>query len=288
MRIGRIAAAICAAVLSPVPAPAAELPAAPYQVEATLWPVAARALDAEAPRRLIAIDLGSAEDGAKPAFAEPGASLWVLHQGGAAPADLVEIRKSCAFVCGVGVEESCHYQGLLAPESDTRLLGEPLLALAEDRVVDDYEPLHAKPAAGAQASWSRDFAALTWPPENASGLRVDRWAAETGELRASLRLASGEEKTVEDRNCAASEAAGLLALACPSLSLLAADGVPLMVSWTDYHPAAAEPVARMRIGGREAVLVRFSTKLDILHGILIRDGDRWVPLFRAADYPTVC
>ena len=61
-----------------------------------------------------------------------------------------------------------------------------------------------------------------------------------------------------------------------------------MVSWADYHPAAAEPVARMRIGGREAVLVRFSTKFDILHGLLVRDGDRWVPLFRSADYPTVC
>ena len=44
----------------------------------------------------------------------------------------------------------------------------------------------------------------------------------------------------------------------------------------------------MTIAGREAVLVRFSTKIDILHGLLMRDGDRWVPLIRATDYPTVC
>ena len=105
MRTGTIKAALGAAALLTLAAPSAAedgLPDAPYQAEGTVWPVAARALDIEAPRRLVAIDLGTAQEGAKPAYTEPGASLWVLYQGGAAPADLVEIRKSCAFVCGFG------------------------------------------------------------------------------------------------------------------------------------------------------------------------------------------
>jgi hypothetical protein len=44
----------------------------------------------------------------------------------------------------------------------------------------------------------------------------------------------------------------------------------------------------MRIDGREAVLVRYATKIDILHGLLVRDGDRWVLLIRQPDYATVC
>jgi hypothetical protein len=38
----------------------------------------------------------------------------------------------------------------------------------------------------------------------------------------------------------------------------------------------------------KAVQVRVSTKIDILNRLLIRDGGRWVPLFRDSDCPTLC
>src|SRR5688572_14312554 len=76
------------------------LPAAPFQADSVVWPVAARALAPDQPRKLIAIDLGTAEDGAKPAFTEPGAAMTVLYERGASAAFVVEIVKSCEFVCG--------------------------------------------------------------------------------------------------------------------------------------------------------------------------------------------
>lgn len=263
-------------------------PATPFQAESVVWPVAARALAPDQPRKLIAIDLGTAEDGAKPAFTEPGAAMIVLYERGASAAFVVEIVKSCDFVCGLEEGETCHWQALLAPEPDARLLGDPLLAfpVADPNRSVPYHPWAPSPASAVQ--WRDGFARPVWPEQDPSEIRIDEWRPDGGRLSASLRLGSGEVQQIEDQGCTATEAAGLVALACPSLSILAADGVPLLVSWTDYHPAAAVPVARMTIAGREAVLVRFATKIDILHGLLVRDGARWVPLIRQPDYPNVC
>jgi hypothetical protein len=264
------------------------LPAPPFQVEGTLSPVAARTVSPDQPRKLIAIDLGTAEAGANPAITESGAPMIVLYERGASPAYVLEVRKSCALVCGLEEGETCHWQALLAPESDARVLGEPLLALpvADPNRSVPYEPLMPSPASAVR--WQDGFARPVWPPQDPSEIRIDGWRDDGGRLRASLRLASGDVQRIEDQGCTATQAAGLVAIACPSLSILAVDGVPLLVSWTDYHPAAAVPVARMTIAGREAVLVRFSTKIDILHGLLVREGNQWVPLFRDRDYPTIC
>jgi hypothetical protein len=269
-------------------AEAQDMPPAPFQVESVVRPIAARALAPDQPRKLIVIDLGTAEDGAKPAFTEPGAAVTVLYERGASSAFVVEIVKSCAFVCGFEEGETCHWQALLAPEPDARLLGEPLLALpvADPKRSVPYQAWTPSPASAVR--WRDGFARPVWPEQDPSEIRIDDWRPDGGRLSASLRLASGEVQPIEDQGCTATDAAGMVALACPSLSILAADGVPLLVSWTDYHPAAAVPVARLTIEGREAVLVRFSTKIDILHGLLVRDGDRWVPLIRPTDYPTVC
>jgi hypothetical protein len=274
------------ALCSPCAQAKESLPPAPFQVESIMRPIAARSVAPDQPLKLIAIDLGTAEAGAKPVFTEPGAGMTVLYERGASPAYVAELRKSCAFACTFEEGETCHWQAWLAPQADARLLGEPLLAMPAEHKIERYERLTPQPAGAL--SWSAEYSALAWPVEDAGKFRIEEWTPAEGQLRASLRRADGSVQPIQDHLCSASEAAGLVALACPSLSVLAAGGVPLLVSWTDYHPAAALPVARMIIAGREAVLVRVSTKIDILHGRLVREGERWVPLFRELDYPTIC
>jgi hypothetical protein len=261
------------------------LPAPPLQVEGTFWPLGSRVLSPDAPRRLISVDLGAAEDGGRPAL-EAGTAMTVFNVLGLWSALVVDVRKSCEFVCAFEEGETCHWQALLAPKLNAHYLGEPLLAIPAQHRVEAYEPLFARPAEAAVA-WSPDFATPIWPPHGYD-IRIEEWSPEEGLLRATLRLADGQEQAIEDQSCVATKTAGLIALACPTLALLAANGVPLLVSWTDYHAGVALPIARMRIDGREAVLVRYATKVDILHGLLVRDGERWVPLIRQPDYANVC
>ena len=258
------------------------LPLAPFQVESSVL-LPTTHLPGE-PRLRIAVDLGAAE--LRPAITEQGAAMIVLYEFAALPAELAELRKSCSFICGYAEEETCHWQALLAPEPDARFTGEPLAALPGGHRVEGYQPLSPQPA--GPIAWSGAFARPIWPPQDPSEFQIQEFDAASGRLRASLRLYSGEVKAIADEDCRATETAGLVALACPNLSVLAERGVPLLVSWTDYDEGVALPLARMRIDGRQALLVRFSTKGEVLHGLLVREGGRWVPLFRPADYPTLC
>jgi hypothetical protein len=158
------------------------------------------------------------------------------------------------------------------------LPGEPAL---RDPEMPILRPTNSVPA------WSKDFHTMAWPTDDTGGIRIDGWNASTKRLQFSVQ-AMGEEQPIDEPSCRASGGAGLTQIQCQSIALIAADGVPLLVSWTDYHAGVALPIARMRIDGREAVLVRYATKIDILHGLLVREGGRWVPLIRQPDYANVC
>jgi hypothetical protein len=257
---------------------------APFQVEAALVP-ALRSASAEGPTALLLIDLNSAEDGTEPAIREPGGEMTIIYENGLARGHIQEIRKSCVYLCGFDGGATCHYQALVAPDAKAGALGAALAAFVGEPQITAFEPL--RPQAAGEVEWLSGFAAPVWPQDYSAGIRIDEWDAAARRVRLSVRAAD-EDITVEDRECEAIGAAGLVALTCPSIAILAEAGVPLLVSWPEYESAAAAPVARFRLNGREAVLVRFGMSAETIHGVLLRDGARWVPLFRSADYPTMC
>src|SRR5688572_11589652 len=149
------------------------LPAPPLQVEGTFWPLGSRVLSPDAPRRLISVDLGAAEDGGRPAL-EAGTAMTVFNVLGLWSALVVDVRKSCEFVCTFEEGETCHWQALLAPKLNAHYLGEPLLAIPAQHRVEAYEPLFARPAEAAVA-WSPDFATPIWPPHGYD-IRIEEWS----------------------------------------------------------------------------------------------------------------
>jgi hypothetical protein len=263
---------------------AQERPAeAPFQVEAALVP-ALRSASAEGPSPLLLIDLNSAEDGTEPAIREPGGGMTILYENGIARGHVREIRKSCDYLCGFDGGATCHYQALVAPDK-AGALGAALTAFVGEPQITAFEPL--RPHAVGEVEWLGGFAAPVWPQDYSAGIRIEEWDAAARRVRVSVRAAD-EHIAVEDRDCDATEAAGLVALTCPSIAILAEAGVPLLVSWPDYETAAAAPVARFRLNGREAILVRLGMSAETIYGVLLREGTRWVPLFRGADYPIMC
>ena len=77
-------------------------------------------------------------------------------------------------------------------------------------------------------------------------------------------------------------------IACPSIALIAADGVPLLVSIPDYNQAIAVPIASFLHEGELHVLVRLGLKAQTIYGLLVRRDGKWVPLFRPAQRPLLC
>ena len=86
----------------------------------------------------------------------------------------------------------------------------------------------------------------------------------------------------------AGTAAGLTQLACHGIAVIAADGVPLLLSVPDYNDAIATPVARFTANGETHVLVRLGLKAQTIYGLLVKRGDKWVPLFRRAERALLC
>jgi hypothetical protein len=217
----------------------------------------------------------------------------VLTEAGPVRAGLLEIRKSCAFLCGVEpsmpVEEAetCHYQAALVLHPETDTAGANLIAAFPGKVeIADFQmpapaPLRAAPA------WSRAFHAPAWPPDETGGIRIDGWDPNTRRLQYTLQ-AMGEEQSFHEPGCEASTAAGLTQIQCQSLALIAADGVPLLLSVPDYNQAIATPVASFMHDGTLHVVVRLGLKAQTVYGLLVKRGDTWVPLFRKAERSLLC
>ena len=218
----------------------------------------------------------------------------VLTEAGPVRAGLLDIRKSCEFLCGVAPsmpveeEETCHYQAALVldPRADTG--GANLLAALPGAVaVTGFKPLEPAPLSPAQNRWSPEFHAPLWPEDAPERIRVDRWDPAAGRLAYSVKTADGEQ-TFDEQGCRATAAAGLVQIACPSIAILAADGVPLLLSWAEYNQPNAVPVASFLHDGEPHVLVRLGLKAQTIYGLLIRRGENWVPLFRPAKRPLLC
>jgi hypothetical protein len=62
----------------------------------------------------------------------------------------------------------------------------------------------------------------------------------------------------------------------------------IMASFSDYSDRSAFPLARFRLGGKQAVLVRIGLKAQVVIGLIVKDGHHWRLSIREADYPLLC
>jgi hypothetical protein len=258
---------------------------APYQVEAATTllnePWAKRTPDAP---RLVVVDLEGTTAPSE-ADVERWSTATVLSLYGVGTAHLVEIRKSCQFLCGVDQGETCHYQAFLQMEQYFE--GTDVLAVLPGEVeIGDLQPLTPRPATSRPA-WSKDFHEVAWPTDDSGRIRIDGWNPNTKRLQFSMQ-AMGEEQSFDEPGCRAATAADLTVMQCHSLAFIAADGVPLLVSVPDYNDALATPVAAFTHGGVPHVVVRLALKAQTVYGLLVKRGDAWVPLFRKAERELMC
>ena len=280
----RLGAPIALAVVIATAAIAAELQA-PYQPEAASIDLSQRRYDWTAIiPRLLTVDLDPV---AAPTQADVDrwSTATVVSQYGYVRASLIAIRKSCQFLCGVDRDETCHTQAVLQLEDGSD--GSDVLAVFPGEVeIANLQmlaptPLHVAPA------WSPEFRAQAWPADETGRIRIDGWNPSTKRLQFSAQ-AMGEEQSFDEPACRASTAAGLTAIQCQSLALLAADGVPLLVSAPDYADAVAMPVASFEHDGALHVVVRLGVQAQTIYGLLVKRGDTWVPLFRKAERALFC
>jgi hypothetical protein len=258
---------------------------APYQVEAATTalaePWAERGPDA---KRLIVVDLDSVKAPTQ-ADVDRWSTATVLSLYGVMPAHLVEIRKSCQYLCGVDQEQTCHYQAVLEPEQYVE--GAELVGVLPGEVeISELQMLTLRPASSLPA-WSKDFHEVAWPTDESGRTRIDGWNANTKRLQFSVQ-AMGEEQSFDEPGCRASSAADLTVMHCQSLAFIAADGVPLLISVPDYNEAAAAPIATFTHDGALHVIVRLGLQAQTVYGLLVKRGDTWVPLFRKAERALMC
>jgi hypothetical protein len=275
----RIGASLALAIALATAADAGELDA-PYQVEAAMTalsePWAERAPDA---KRLIVVDLDSMQAPTQ-ADAERWSTATVISLYGVMPAHLVEIRKSCQYLCGVDQEETCHFQALLQPEQYVE--GAEVLGVLPGEVeISELEVLTLRPAASLPA-WSKEFHAVAWPTDESGRTRIDGWNPKTKRLQFTIE-AMGEEQSFDEPGCRASTAADLTVMQCQNLAFIAAEGAPLLISVPDYNEAAATPIATFTHDGAPHVIVRLGLRAQTVYGLLVKRGDTWVPLFRKAE-----
>jgi hypothetical protein len=288
----RIGAPAALALVLAASAGADELDA-PYQLDAMTFDLRDRGADPAADATFaILFDLDPMQ-----APTQGDVDRWseatVLTEAGPVRAGLVEIRKSCQFLCGIDPEmpaeerETCHYQAALAlhPSADTG--GANFLAAFPGRIeITDFEMLTPTPLR-SPPSWSREFHATAWPADEAGRIRIDGWNPNTKRLQYTVE-AMGEEHSFDEQGCRAATAAGLTAVQCQSLAVIAAEGVPLLLSVPDYNQAIAVPVASFTHDGALHVLVRLGLKAQTVYGFLVKRGDTWVPLFRKAERALMC
>ena len=272
------------AILLATAATAGELEA-PYQVEAATTalaePWAERGPDA---KRLIVVDLDAMRAPTQ-ADVERWSTATVLSLYGVMPAHLVEIRKSCQYLCGVDQEETCHYQALLQPEQYVE--GAEVLGVLPGEVeIEELETLTLRPAASLPA-WSKEFHEVAWPTDESGRTRIDGWNANTKRLQFTVQ-AMGEEQSFDEPGCRAGTAADLTVMQCQSLAFIAAGGMPLLISVPDYNEAAAMPVASFTHEGAHYVIVRLGLKAQTVYGLMVKRGETWVPLFRKAERALMC
>ena len=228
---------------------------------------------------LVRVDIG-----AQPERARLLRRATVLTASGAVAATLVRTERICEWLCDVGNEKGkeCHFEAVLRTST---------------RVVRALAVLPGSPDV-------REIATIS-PGADQPIASLDRWiAAEPIGTESTLRwtrFSDGVFLSQQDMGrdfyappidlatCALRLAAPFAIVSCPGAALLYEGSHGIAVSLADYGEATVDPLLRFRLGGREAVVIRFGLKAAVVPGLLLRGDDRvWRLSFREFDYAQLC
>ena len=70
--------------------------------------------------------------------------------------------------------------------------------------------------------------------------------------------------------------------------MIASAAAPLLFSYPDFNPAAAQVVATVGLGKTTLYLVRLGLKAQTAFGLLYETEDGWRGLIRPRDYALLC
>lgn len=77
-------------------------------------------------------------------------------------------------------------------------------------------------------------------------------------------------------------------IACGSAELLYEEGRGIAASFAEYGDASVAPTVRLQLDGKDAVLLRFGIKGEMVVALLVKDQSGWQLKYRWADYPLIC
>jgi hypothetical protein len=202
----------------------------------------------------------------------------VLTPAGPVLASFVRTRRVCA---DMGEDLVCHYEAVLRA---SRPMTKPIAVLAGRRAVSETSRLRLGPeqpignadpwldagisVSGGTYQWKRspDGVFLTFNGDREF-------------YSPSINLAS----------CTQSRVDIFTVVTCGNESQLLYQGRHgILTSFAEYAEAAAQPLLRFRLGGKEALLIRIGLKGQVVIGMFVKEHDHWRLEIRGADYALLC
>ena len=266
---------------------------APYQVEAVERSVPYSYTEDESlGPPMITVDLGTAE-GRTPPVREGLETMTFLGAGGSAVGQLYDISKHCDYLCGDELEE-CHYVARYSLPPDTPALEAPLAALPGTLELTDYhDPRQAEWIDNFTLAYvwtATGFSPEAWRPssQGATSHKLESWNEDSKDIAFRTRFPDGNEFSAQAGSCRLRQGGDLNEVACNGLSLLFAEGTPLLLSYPDYNSPAARAVSSFTQGDRTYYLVLLGLKAQSVFGLLTKTLEGWIGHFQPRDYALLC
>src|SRR3954451_15081478 len=204
----------------------------------------------------------------------------IVTKSGAVPATLVRTRRVCEDLCPGDDDKGrvCHFEAVLRTSRPVQ----GVVAV-----------LPGKPDV-------RNVTALTPGPDEKIARPADWIDAEPPQGYRWTRFPDGVYLTREDLGrdfyappislsaCVARAVDTFTVLSCQGADLLYERMRGIAASFADYSSQAAQPEIRFQLNGRDAVLMRFGLKDEIVVALLTKENGRWRITFRSADYSLLC
>ena len=220
--------------------------------------------------------------GARRARANSLTRATVLTPAGAVPATFVRLERICEELCSELADEECHYEALLRT---SRPAPDAIAALAGRRsagAIAVVKPGPDRPT-GSADDWI-DAEPVQW------GTETFRWArfADGVYLQSVEHGRDFYAPAIDLASCTTRVVAPLTMMVCPSAQMLYEGKRGVALSFADYGEATVEPLLRLQLDGRDALLIRFGLKAEVTVALVIKEAGQWRVRFRAADYALIC
>ena len=211
----------------------------------------------------------------------------VLTPTGPVLASFVRAKRSCWDPDNVRSRDeaysTCHYEVTLRP---ARPVKHPIVVLAGERLVSDIVPLSPRPERPIGAS-----EALVYAPVDGAEGGTYQWTP----FPDGVFLAYGSEPnrdfyspSIDLASCTQRPIDNFTMVTCPAGAQLLYDkNRGVLASFAEYSDAATLPINRLRVDGKEAVLVRVGLKGEVVIGMIVKEADNWRLAIRGPDYATM-